>query len=778
VSARPATSAPAGQGSALDQPLAAAGIGRGRSAGALRRLGITNLRDLLFHLPRRYDDFSRQMTLRQLREQSFDGPVSAVVELVDLRVEPGFRRRVQRTVARLRDDTGEGEAVWFGRRYIERRLKPGDRVALSGKVELRGWVPRFANPEFGVADGALHAGRIVPVYRLTANVTAGWLRQRIRAGLDAVKGGVEDYLPSAAKQPGEEPLVDLGDALEWVHFPPSFDDLGRALRRLAFDELFALQLGMVARSRQRTSEQALPIPVSAGRLAEAIATVEGVIGAQVAARVSAAGGTAPADVRLTEDQRSALDAIVADLSAAQPMMRLLQGDVGSGKTAVAAISLCLAADAGVQGALLAPTDLLARQHYQTLSRLLEPLGHEVTLLTGSISQAARSEALDRLAGPAASISGRTIGRVTVGTHALVQEHVAFDDLRMVVVDEQHRFGVAQREALAGKGRAPHVLLMTATPIPRTLGQIVHADLDVSDLRTPPAGRQRIRTGIRRTDELLRRADGGNGALVLLASEVAAGRRGFVVVPLVEEDEDAGARSVEQAAELVRASWAAALEIGGLPHFEPAVEIVHGQVKAAERDARMERFRLGEAQVLVGTTVVEVGVDVPEASVMMILDADRFGVAQLHQLRGRVGRGEAESYCVLVSERYPAGDAADDEEATVKARLDALVSTTDGFILAELDLEQRREGDLLGLSQSGLPPLRVASLRRESDRLMSVAARAVAEQLLDDHGRLPASAARLEHELTAGWLRRVGAGEVLGSDGPSVTADDQGGSADG
>jgi ATP-dependent DNA helicase RecG len=762
VSASPLAVEPAA-GSLLDQSLRATRLASGKPLRLLGSRGITTVRDLLFHLPRRYDDFSRPLTLRQLREQQFEGPVSATVELVDLRVEAGFRRRVQRTVARLRDETGEGEAIWFGRRFIERRLKAGDRVALSGKVELRGWLPRFQNPEFGVAgEGALHAGRIVPVYRLVGGMTAGWLRQRIKAAIDLATPDLVDYLPAGIVVPGDERPVGLAQALEWVHFPPEFGHLERALHRLAFDELLALQLGMVARARQRTTEQALPVQVPPRRLEEAIGTLEGAIGRQVAGRrrgVADTGASAPS-IALTPDQRGAVEAIVGDLGAPRPMNRLLQGDVGSGKTAVAAIALCLAADTGAQGALLAPTDLLARQHAQTLARFLEPLGHEVTLLTGSLPATDRRPALDLLARPRTTLDGRSRGLVVVGTHALVQEHVTFDDLRLVVVDEQHRFGVAQREALAGKGRAPHVLLMTATPIPRTLGQIVHADLDVSDLRTPPAGRQKIKTGIRRTDELLRRRDGRDGALVLVAREVSAGRRAFVVVPLVEEDDDAGARSVEQAADLVREQWPAALEVAGLPPAQPRIEIIHGQLKAAERDERMERFRSGAAAILVGTTVVEVGVDVPEASVMLILDADRFGVAQLHQLRGRVGRGEAESYCVLVSERYPAGDPLSEEEATVKARLDALVATDDGFVLAELDLEQRREGELLGVSQSGLPPLRVASLRSEAHRALSVEARRIAERLLDENGRLPPSAARLEHELTVGWLKRVGAGEVI------------------
>jgi ATP-dependent DNA helicase RecG len=749
----------------LDAGVAAARIVPPSRARPLARLGIYRVRDLLFHLPRRYDDFSRPVSLRDLRDHPPEGPVSAEVEVIELRVEQGFRRRVQRTVARVRDATGEGEAIWFGRRYIERRLAPGQTVALSGKVELRGWLPRFNNPEFGPAgEGALHAGRIVPVYRLTEGVTGTWLRTKMREALDRALPEFGEYLPPTVQAGHEAALTPIASAIEWVHFPPDFADLDRALARLAFDELFALQLGMVARSRQRQVEQSVPIEVDDERFVQAVQAIEAVIGEQIARRRASTGDDDTEAIRLTDDQATALAAIRADLAQARPMNRLLQGDVGSGKTALAALALGFVADGGAQGALLAPTDLLARQHAQTLGALLEPLGHDVTLLSGTMAAPARREALELIAAPLDhGLEGRSRGRVVVGTHALVQEKVAFADLQLVVVDEQHRFGVAEREALAAKGRAPHVLLMTATPIPRTLGQIVHADLDVSDLRTPPRGRQKIATGVRRTGELIRRANGKPGALPLLVREVAAGQRGFVIVPLVEEDADSGARSVGEAAELVRASWAEAAEVAELDAALPRIEIVHGQMKAVERDDSMDRFRRGEAQVVVGTTVLEVGVDVPEATVMLILDADRFGVAQLHQLRGRVGRSEAASYCVLVSERYPAGEPLNDEEAAVKARLDALVDTNDGFVLAELDLEQRREGELLGLTQSGLPPLRVASLTKPAHRQWSVEARRLAEAVLDDGGRLPAEYAALERELTSGWLQRVGAGEVVGAD---------------
>ena len=748
----------------LDQPLVGSGLVARPMARNLGRLDIRTVRDLLFHLPRRYHDFSRPRTLRQLRQSPPEGPISATVEIVELRVEPGFRRRIQRTVARLRDDTGEGEAIWFGRRYIERRLAAGQVVALSGKVELRGWLPRFQNPEFGPAGTeSLHAGRIVPVYRLTAGVTAPTLRVRIRGALDAALPAQVEYLPAELLARIDRDLPDIRSAIEWMHFPPDFDQLDQATRRLALDELLALQLGMVARRRRRQTEHSLRILVDDDRYAAAIAVVERVIGEQVAARRRHAGEE-QIEVHLTDDQRRALDDVRRDLATEQPMLRLLQGDVGSGKTAVAALALAYAADRGHQAALLAPTDLLARQHALTLARLLEPLGHDVTLLTGSLTAVQRREALELVGAPISqTTSGRSRGRVIVGTHALVQDAVAFVDLRLAVVDEQHRFGVAEREALTSKGSAPHVLLMTATPIPRTLGQIVHADLDVSDLRTPPQGRLPVGTAIRRTEELVRRSDGRQGALALIAQQVTAGYRAFVVVPLVEDDPASAGRSVDAAAKLITDNWAEAAEAGGVAMAVPQVEIVHGQMKAAERDARMERFRSGEVPVVVGTTVLEVGVDVPEATVMMILDADRFGLAQLHQLRGRVGRGEARSYCVLVTDRYPLDPdhPVDDEEATVKARLEALVSTHDGFRLAELDLEQRREGELLGLSQSGLPPLRVASLARLAHQQLSRRARELAEEMLDESGRLPAAYAALEHEISHGWLERVGAGEALG-----------------
>jgi ATP-dependent DNA helicase RecG len=718
----------------LARDLARSGLpGATALARAGRRLGWATVGDLLFHLPRRYDDLREMRTLGELAWIDDGTPISARVRVADVRVEASFRRRVQRTIAVLEDDTGSIEATWFGRRFIERRLHPGERVIVSGKVKHFGRKRTLDNPEFqpeGREDELLHVGRIVPVYRLTAGLTATRLRVAIRAALD--RGGREsrDYLPAGLL--AEHRFVALGAALEEAHYPASFESRDAALRRIAFDELLALQVGMVGRRRQRGRDSATRIVVDDPSDTAIRAALEGALSRKLGRAVA-----------LTPDQDAAVRHIRADLDRPTPMLRLLQGDVGSGKTAVAAFALAAAARAGLQGALLAPTDLLARQHHRTLADLLEGEGLPVELLTGSLSASTARATLDHLASGMAPI--------VVGTHALIQERVAFAALGLVVIDEQHRFGVEQRaqlEAKAGGDRTPHVLLMTATPIPRTLGQVLYADLDVSDLRTPPEGRVPIRTGIKRPDELA-------GTWDRVRHEAAAGHPTFVVVPLIEEAEedvaggsggaslwDASAPAAEAEAVRLRALLAP-LRVG----------LVHGRMKAADRDAEMARFRDGELDVLVGTTVVEVGVDVPEATMMVVEGADRFGLAQLHQLRGRVGRGTVESFCVLVS---------DSTDETARARLEAVRTTRDGFELAERDWELRREGDVLGLVQSGLPSLRVASLQREGHRELAVAARAAAEVLLDERGALRPGHGALGQELRTGWLRRVAAAEPAGA----------------
>ncbi|HEU4672557.1 MAG TPA: ATP-dependent DNA helicase RecG [Candidatus Limnocylindrales bacterium] len=695
------------------------------------RLGILTLRDLLFHLPRRYDDLREMRLLGDLVWVADGTPVSARARVTDVRVEPGFRRRVQRTVARLEDESGSIDATWFGRRYIERRLHPGDRVVVSGRLKHFGRRLTLDNPDFQPdADDAslLHVGRIVPVYRLTAGLTAARLRTAIRAALDRAGDEYPEYLPDRIRV--AEDLAPIGATLEHAHFPPDFPERDAALRRLAFDELLALQVGMVARRRERDRRTASPIEVTP----ELDTRLRGSVEASISRSLRR-------PVVLTADQAAAIVAVGADLARRQPMVRLLQGDVGSGKTAVAAWALGGAAASGLQGALLAPTDLLARQHAATVGALLEDAGIGVTLLTGSLSGAGTRKALDQIASGQAG--------VVVGTHALMSERVEFARLGLVVIDEQHRFGVEQRAQLEAKAAdSPHVLLMTATPIPRTLGQVLYADLDVSNLRTPPEGRLRVGTGIRNPEQ-------ASKVWELVESEARAGRASFVVVPAIDESEDDG-------------SVAATTEAERLRHLLPdlRVGLVHGRMKAAERDAEVGRLRDGELDVLVGTTVLEVGVDVPRATVMVVEAAERFGLAQLHQLRGRVGRGTEQSYAALLSTAAPSNEAwrrlTDGDvppETPEQARLVALARTTDGFELAEQDWEIRREGDVLGFDQSGLPSLRVASLAREGDRELAVRARRHAEALLDEAGRLGPDEAALDRELRTGWLRGLWAGEV-------------------
>jgi len=736
----------------FDRPVGRSGL---PAAPALRRaggrLGIDTIRDLLFTVPRRWIATGGHRSVGQIRGSPRGSVITARLQLVSLQGGPIGPRRLYRTLARLADEDGEViEAVWFGRQFIERRIgPPGGWLLVAGKVgaDGRGRVT-LQNPDFepeGAVDATGGDG-LLPVYRLTEGIRARTLRRAIRAALDTW-GPYPDYLPAGVR----DDHVPIGAAVETIHFPADQDALDRALDRLAFDELLALQVGMVSRRRLRERDRASTVQVSDERLAAAVSSIEQTIGGQIAART----GAPAVPVSLTADQRAAVDALRADLASGRPMMRLVQGDVGSGKTAVAALAMTFVADAGAQSALLAPTDLLARQHAATLSALMEPLGHDVVLLTGSVGAGERREALALAQAPLRStLLGRSRGLVFVGTQALIGEHIGFADLRLAVVDEQHRFGVAERESLSAKGGSVHVLLMTATPIPQVLGQVIHADLDVSDLRAAPVGRRPVLTGIKRPGGL-------EGTWAKVMEEAAAGRRTFVVVPLIEAegadedvpdstDEAAGgggpASAVSAEVEAARlATLLAPLRVG----------MVHGRLRATERDEVMGRFRDGGLDVLVGTTVVEVGVDVPDATMMVIESADRFGLAQLHQLRGRVGRGTHQSYCVLVS------DAA--EESVAMTRLRAVQRTTDGFELAELDIALRKEGELLGLRQSGLPPLRVARLADPRHRELSLVARREAERLVGPDGQLVDGQVALERELTTGWLARIGAGDVLGAD---------------
>lgn len=704
-------------------PLKGLGLPGGASLlRGLARLGVHSVGDLLLYLPRRYED---RRAITPVAELVGGSPATVRVRVVDVRVEKTWRRGVQRTIATLADESGVVEAIWYGRRFIERRLHPGAEIVASGRVKAIGWRAQLEAPEFSALEGgeSVNAGRIVPIYRLTKGVTALSLRAAVRQLIDQFGTELADPLPADVRTRHE--LMPLAAALTEAHWPSEFERRDAALRRLAFDELLAVQLSLVRRRRRRAKGAAPPIKVPQRDRTE--------IEEAIRSGLRREGDSAPAS--WTSDQSAAIDAILMDLAAGEPMLRLLQGDVGTGKTAVALVAAAAAARAGLQCAMLAPTELLARQHAATATKIFAPLGIRVDLLVGSLSAAERRNVR------AAAADGSTA--LLIGTHALFSEATQFASLGLVIVDEQHRFGVEERAQLTAKGEGePHLLLMTATPIPRTIAQLLYADVASSELRELPAGRQPIRTAIRGSAELER-------LWSFVISEAGAGRGTFVVVPRIGDEDPGEEPSVETAGDALEAAGEAGVveQAKRIAAAAPGlnVAVVHGRQSTAVRSGVMDGFARGDVDVVVGTTVVEVGVDVPRASVMVIMSADRFGLATLHQLRGRVGRGRSEGWCVLVS---------DSEDEVARARLEAIKNTRDGFLLAERDVELRGEGDVLGTDQSGLPPLRIAALSRAEDRALAVVARAEADRLLDSIGRpLPASRPLIESYLR-GWPTAV------------------------
>jgi ATP-dependent DNA helicase RecG len=674
----------------LDRPIRAALPDLARGAPALGRLGVATPRQALFYLPFRYDDFSEQ---RGLAELVADEKQSARVRVTDVKVEKGFGRRPQRVIAQLADGSGTAEAIWFGRRFVENRLHAGDELLVSGKVQLRGWRRQFVSPEFSPADReSVHTGRVVPVYPLAGGVTQKRVRELLARILERALPVLDDPLTAAER--GDLPI--LAEALYAAHFPEEAADVPAALDRLAFDELLALQLTLAQARQARATLRAARVVVEPQELARLLAALP---------------------FELTADQRTAVNEVVVDLAADRPMRRLLQGDVGSGKTAVAAVALAGVVRSGWQAALMAPTEILARQHHHGLAPLLDALGVRAEFLSGSLGAPRKREI------HAAIEAGEA--EVVIGTHAVISQAVEFRNLGLAVVDEQHRFGVAQRAALQAKGGElePHVLALTATPIPRTLALTFYGDLSISTIRELPPGRQPIRTEVRNRSSLPR-------IEAFLAAEAEEGRQSFVVVPLVSESEALTVASAEAEVERLR---------GALPRLR--IGLVHGQQRADERDETMQRFAGAELDLLVATTVIEVGIDVPNASVMLIEDAERFGLAQLHQLRGRVGRGEHRSFCILLS------DATDDLS---RRRLEVISSSSNGFEIAESDLRLRGAGNVLGTRQSGLPPLRVASLFEPRHVVLAERARGMADRLVSDDPALSQrpELVRLRDEFTA------------------------------
>jgi ATP-dependent DNA helicase RecG len=649
-------------------------------ASLLAKAEIRTIEDLLYCVPRDYTDWSKIVPVSALR---VGDRVTVVVKVISCDINR--RGRLQIFVAALEDDSGAVFARWFNQPYLKTVLQPGTKAVVSGEVRFDRFARRIEliNPAFevmGEGDAAelVHAGRIVPEYSQIGELSGRRIRTLVRTALDRFADQLEEPLPESVL--ARRGLVGIQDAIARVHFPSSLESVFPGRERLAYEEFFLFQVIVALRKRRAAgSRGAVVMEWRAEEHARFLASIP---------------------FTLTGAQERVLAEIRADVARAEPMNRLLQGDVGSGKTVVAAAAMHHAAALGHQAAIMAPTEILTEQHYESMRTLLEPLGDRVVLLRGGMKESERSEALSLIE------SGEA--QIVVGTHALIQEGTSFRDLAMAVVDEQHRFGVVQRAALRDKGRAPHVLVMTATPIPRTLALTVYGDLDVSILDELPPGRTPVATAIR--DEAARAR-----VYRFLRSEISEGKQVFIVYPLVEESEKMELAAATKMYE----------ELKERTFKDASVGLVHGRMRPEEKDAVMEGFKSGEVDILVSTTVVEVGVDVPNATVMVIEHAERFGLAQLHQLRGRVGRGAHKSYCVLM-----VGPGASDD---ARERIQVLADTNDGFVIAEKDLELRGPGEFLGVRQHGLPRFSVADLSHDTRLLMQ--ARDDAFEFVDGDGEL-------------------------------------------
>jgi len=599
------------------------GIGKTRLQ-ALKADGVETVRQLLLRLPAEYRDLTRVTPIDALRE----GDLAAVAGRIE--APRSFRKgRLTITSAKVADDSGAIRVVWYNQPWLGKALTDGKEVLLYGRVERRSGL-QLTSPSFEKERG------IVPVYRKTCGIPGAAFRDIVAQALKVMEGQWPDELPEALRR--RHGLCERNFAMRAAHLPESFEALEAARRRLGFEELLIYQVGLWILRGRRGAGASIPCPPE---------------------DIEAFWSSLP--YRPTGAQARVLNEIARDLASDAAMARLVQGDVGCGKTAIAMGALYLAARRGYQGALMAPTEVLARQHYESAAQILEPLGVSCGLLTGSMSAKEHRQAHEAIASGA--------WRVAIGTHALISEKVAYENLGLVVTDEQHRFGVRQRTALSAKGQSPNVLVMSATPIPRTLSLILYGDLDISVVDELPPGRTPVKTRVV--------PDEKRSALYgFLRKEVTEGRQVYVVCPLVEESEAVDAQNAQAVYEDLRGNALKGLRVG----------LAHGKMKSAEKDAALEAFRKGELDVLVSTTVIEVGVNVPNASVMVVENADRFGLAQLHQLRGRVGRGAQESWCFLMA------------EPNEKLRLMAAVS--DGFEIARKDLETRGPGDVLGYRQSG------------------------------------------------------------------------------
>lgn len=635
-------------------------------AQVLSKLNIYTLSDLLFHLPRRYED------RRQFRKIAHARPGEAITVAGKLLTADNIKVRNHMTITKAYIDDGSGvmELVWYNQPYMKDVLTKlrNSIIVAYGVVKENPYGLQMETPEWeDLPDGAdpdslLSVNRITPIYPLTEGIRQRRMRQILWNAVQYAHLAPEVLPRSVRERVGLPPIQQ---ALQQIHFPDEETQIEPARRRLVFEEFFLMQLGVGLQRRQNQQERGIAMRIDADRLNEQLHQL--------------------VPFELTNAQKRVIGEIWSDMALPHPMNRLLQGDVGSGKTIVAAAAILAAVDNQYQAALMAPTEILAEQHYINLHRLFQPLGISVELLVGRLTSRQRQQARERVA------TGR--GMVAVGTHALIQEEVAFARLGLAIVDEQHRFGVLQRAALRDKGVMPHLLVMSATPIPRTLTMTLYGELDVSIIDELPPGRKPVKTHWKTPEERLKVYAG-------VRKLIEEGRQAYVICPLIDESDKLQVRAAEEMAEHLQKDVFPDLRVG----------LLHGRMKPTEKEAIMEQFRAGELHILVSTTVIEVGVDVPNAAVIVIEDADRFGLAQLHQLRGRVGRSEHQSFCILI---------ANPKSEDGQKRMEIMARTTNGFIIAEEDLKIRGPGEIFGTKQSGMPSFRVADLVKDM-RLLEVA----------------------------------------------------------
>ena len=662
----------------------------------LSRLGIETIGDLIYYFPRRYEDRSRLTPINQIQA----GKTETIKGKVLASGVEKLRPRLKLLKVAIDDGTGIVYAVWFNQSYLQKYFPAGTTVILSGKVDRFREI-QLVNPAYEILTGderdLIHTGRLVPIYSLTGRLTQRSLRSLIKEALDKYAHRLPDILPATIRKPHS--LINLPRAIVHIHFPESEEDEDVARCRLVFDEFFFLQLGLALSKERKVRGRGIRHKVP-GKLWEKLKEV--------------------LPFALTAAQEKVIEEARTDMEKEAPMNRLLQGDVGSGKTIVATFALLTAVEGGFQAALMVPTEVLAEQHFLNLQRWLLPLKVKVTLLIRSISPRMRRESLEEIE------SGES--DIIVGTHALIQEKIKFSRLSLVIIDEQHRFGVRQRAALKGKGiKTPDVLIMTATPIPRTLALTVYGDLDISTIDELPPGRRPVAT-------YWVGEKGRPGVYRFIEEEIKKGRQAYIVYPLIEKSEKLEVKAAAEMAEHFQRDIFPELKVG----------LLHGRMKGEEKEKVMQSFKEGKVNILVSTTVIEVGIDIPNASLMVIEEAERFGLAQLHQMRGRVGRGDYQSYCLML------GSPASEEG---RKRLQVMTETSDGFQIAEEDLELRGPGEFFGTRQSGIPELRLGNI--VSDMKLMELARRQAFSLVKEDPRLQ----KPEHYLIRECLRERFKGKI-------------------